>query len=238
MAPACGDAARPATLPPLREETTPRRDAGRDGPEGSPPGDGSSDATDVSAALSDVGDAGMNDGSPDLGPDSLAPEDGAGDAPDGPREDAGPEDAPATPGALDALDAPEAADAADALAAEDAPPGDASPCPEDAVELGPVEGFPAGSWSLVVAARTVVGRDARGLFAFTAVCTHSGCVVDSPAADGTSTCPCHGSRFDGQGSVLRGPAKAPLGHLALILCGRTLYVRPRVPVSRETRLAV
>ncbi|MBI5516742.1 MAG: Rieske 2Fe-2S domain-containing protein [Deltaproteobacteria bacterium] len=126
----------------------------------------------------------------------------------------------------------------DALAAEDTAPSDALPCPEDAVELGPVEGFPAGSWSLVVAARTVVGRDARGLFAFTAVCTHSGCVVDSPAADGISTCPCHGSRFDGQGSVLRGPAKASLGHLALLLCGRTLYVRPRVPVSRETRLAV
>lgn len=43
------------------------------------------------------------------------------------------------------------------------------------------------------------------------ICTHLGCTVTA-AADGFH-CPCHGSRFDRQGMVLRGPATVPLQNL-------------------------
>jgi Rieske Fe-S protein len=49
--------------------------------------------------------------------------------------------------------------------------------------------------------------------AYSMVCTHQGChttivsLVDIPQA---FTCACHGSRFDENGQVLRGPASAPL----------------------------
>jgi len=41
-------------------------------------------------------------------------------------------------------------------------------------------------------------------------CTHLGCALEVDRAVGQIACPCHGSRFDLQGQVLRGPAAAPL----------------------------
>lgn len=62
-----------------------------------------------------------------------------------------------------------------------------------------------------------VCRDAGGLFALTAVCTHSGCNV--LAGPGVFDCPCHGSQFAFDGALRRGPAGAPLAHFGLCLDG-------------------
>lgn len=44
-----------------------------------------------------------------------------------------------------------------------------------------------------------------------AVCTHFGCTVDWNPTEQAFLCPCHGSRFDGMGQVLDGPANRALG---------------------------
>jgi len=45
-------------------------------------------------------------------------------------------------------------------------------------------------------------------------CTHQGCTVLLPASGGaTLDCPCHGSRFTLQGTVVNGPAARPLQDL-------------------------
>ena len=43
-----------------------------------------------------------------------------------------------------------------------------------------------------------------------AVCTHLGCTVQWKQEKGEFACPCHGSRFREDGSVLGGPAPRPL----------------------------
>lgn len=57
-------------------------------------------------------------------------------------------------------------------------------------------------------ARIAVIREKGELYALDLVCTHLGCTL-SVTPDGL-ICPCHGSSFDRQGMVLKGPADRPL----------------------------
>ena len=43
-----------------------------------------------------------------------------------------------------------------------------------------------------------------------AVCTHLGCVVPWNPAENKFMCPCHGSQYNNQGKVVRGPAPLSL----------------------------
>lgn len=56
-----------------------------------------------------------------------------------------------------------------------------------------------------------LSRDSEGeLHAVSATCTHMGCTVTWNNAESTWDCPCHGSRFAPDGTVLHGPALRPL----------------------------
>lgn len=48
------------------------------------------------------------------------------------------------------------------------------------------------------------------LKAFSAVCPHLGCIVQWNADEKSFDCPCHGSRFDTEGTVINGPSAADL----------------------------
>ncbi|HXF72532.1 MAG TPA: universal stress protein [Actinomycetota bacterium] len=74
-------------------------------------------------------------------------------------------------------------------------------------DLGPGRGglVDAGGRTLAV----YVGEDGR-TYELSPRCTHMGCTVGWNASDRTWDCPCHGSRFRFDGSVLRGPAVRPL----------------------------
>lgn len=91
--------------------------------------------------------------------------------------------------------------------------------PAEPVELGAAAEVPVGGAKLYREKKLVVSCPAEGQYkAFSAQCTHAGCVLDK-IVEGEGNCPCHGSRFDvTTGKVLRGPAAEPL---------------PAVPVKAE-----
>ncbi len=96
--------------------------------------------------------------------------------------------------------------------------------------LAAASAIPVGSGTVV--GDTVITQPQPGVFeGFVARCTHAGCVLSVGAAGpatsdkvsgATIDCPCHGSRFGLDGTVLRGPAMAPLTPVAVKVQGNQI----------------
>jgi Rieske Fe-S protein len=82
---------------------------------------------------------------------------------------------------------------------------------------------PVGGCFVVAAAKVVLTQPAKGDFkAFSAVCTHQGCAVES-STEGDIPCPCHGSTFSLEdGSPLSGPASAALAPVEITVDGDSI----------------
>jgi nitrite reductase/ring-hydroxylating ferredoxin subunit len=80
--------------------------------------------------------------------------------------------------------------------------------------------IPVGSAVIVADRQVVVSQPAAGQFkAFTAICTHQGCLV-SDVQGQTIVCNCHGSKFNAtDGSVAGGPAGRPLKEVGIVVEG-------------------
>jgi cytochrome b6-f complex iron-sulfur subunit len=87
------------------------------------------------------------------------------------------------------------------------------PPPPTDFDLGPASNYAPGSRTLRPEIPAVVLRTTSGFTALSLVCTHLGCTVGSKPEG--FACPCHGSRFDIQGRVTRGPAAKPLRPLGV-----------------------
>ena len=60
--------------------------------------------------------------------------------------------------------------------------------------------------------------------ALSAKCTHLGCTVAFEQAKDFFYCNCHGSEYDINGKVIRGPASLPLQEYAVSISGSNIYV--------------
>jgi Rieske Fe-S protein len=84
----------------------------------------------------------------------------------------------------------------------------------------------------------VVLLDAGGVYAMTTICTHAGCDMrDNGNVDSSGLgCNCHGSSFDANGAVTRGPARQALKHYAVeIDSAGEMTVRGDQIVAASTR---
>ncbi|MFN7926067.1 MAG: ubiquinol-cytochrome c reductase iron-sulfur subunit [Bryobacteraceae bacterium] len=106
--------------------------------------------------------------------------------------------------------------------------------PSKTFKLTLPESLPAGE-AFVPAGRAVaVFRDGEGIFAISTTCTHLGCVV-KPNPEGFE-CPCHGSRFDTTGGVVKGPAPRALPWLQVRVSGNEIQIDEGKAVPSGTKV--
>jgi nitrite reductase/ring-hydroxylating ferredoxin subunit len=109
------------------------------------------------------------------------------------------------------------------------------------VAAGNINSVPVGYLSFVGGKPVVLGRDANGLYALSAICTHQQCDMSrdgSISGDGI-VCACHGSHFSATGAAESGPAHSPLDHYAVELAANgSITVHAGVIVSAATRTPV
>ena len=85
--------------------------------------------------------------------------------------------------------------------------------------------IPVGSGKIFTSEKVVVTQPTSNDFkAFSAVCTHMGCIV-STISNGTIDCPCHGSQYSiSTGAVVGGPAPSPLPSQAITVTGSNIFL--------------
>lgn len=110
------------------------------------------------------------------------------------------------------------------------------PSPSKRFAVALPESLPEGEAFVPPGRSVALYRENGGVYALSIVCTHLGCIVKQ-APDGFH-CPCHGSRFAHDGSVVKGPAPAPLPRLAVTRSDDTTFVvdEGRI-VARDSELA-
>jgi menaquinol-cytochrome c reductase iron-sulfur subunit len=122
------------------------------------------------------------------------------------------------------------------------------------VKLGLPAEFPDGM-KFLPEQRLFVFREGKVFHAISAVCTHLGCTVRAEALPQAETmevggapmrvthrfaCPCHGSKYTGDGNVTSGPAPKALAwyHLSVSADDGQLEVDLASEVDRDFRLTV
>jgi cytochrome b6-f complex iron-sulfur subunit len=122
------------------------------------------------------------------------------------------------------------------------------------VKVGMPNDFPDGM-KFLPDQRLFVFREGNVFHAVSAVCTHLGCTVRAEALSQPETktvdgkplklthrflCPCHGSKYNGDGTNVSGPAPRPLAwyHLTVAPEDGQLVVDLARPVDRDFRLTL
>jgi cytochrome b6-f complex iron-sulfur subunit len=109
------------------------------------------------------------------------------------------------------------------------------------IDAGNVADVPVGTVSVVSGASVAIAHDEGGLYAMTLICPHDNCdmEVDGTVSADSIVCTCHGSEFDGNGAVLKGPANTPLEHYEVTVdSAGAITINADKVVDASTRTAV
>lgn len=89
--------------------------------------------------------------------------------------------------------------------------------PPASFRVGTPDDYPVDSVTYLADKEVYIVRTPMGFYAESAICTHLGCITQWKTELGLVACPCHGSRFKRDGTVVQGPAPRPLPHFAMRL---------------------
>ena len=83
-----------------------------------------------------------------------------------------------------------------------------------------------GSKKVIVAGSAILLiRQPSGYKAFSAICTHLGCIVDWESQKKEIVCPCHAGVFDVEGRNVAGPPPRPLPAYTVSVANGKIYVK-------------
>ena len=82
------------------------------------------------------------------------------------------------------------------------------PTPPSEFDIGPAANYPLNSHTILAHIPAILIHDQKGLRAISLACTHLGCTIEQ--RNFGFECPCHSSRYDINGKVLKGPASRDL----------------------------
>lgn len=85
------------------------------------------------------------------------------------------------------------------------------PTPPSDFDIGPASGYRLNSRTVIAHIPAIVIHDKNGLRALSLTCSHLGCTIEQ--RNFGFECPCHSSRYDPNGAVLKGPSTADLRKL-------------------------
>lgn len=99
-----------------------------------------------------------------------------------------------------------------------------TPTPETGTVIAKLVDFPVGSTKGFTSAdgtSAMLFRTKAGVYAYSTVCTHQGCIVALDQATNLLNCPCHGAQFDpaNGGAAIAGPVKIPLPKINVAIKG-------------------
>jgi Rieske Fe-S protein len=110
-----------------------------------------------------------------------------------------------------------------APAAAPAPDTAAAPAAATVQAIARTADIPVGSG--VIVDDVVITQPAEGQFnGFSAICTHAGCTV-AEVVGASINCPCHGSSFNLDGTVAKGPASRPLDAKGIVVQGDSIALK-------------
>jgi len=95
------------------------------------------------------------------------------------------------------------------------------------VLAGTLADIPLGTGKVVAMGSkpTIVVNTAQGVAAYSAICTHLGCIVMFDDLSSTIACPCHDGRFSpANGAVVSGPPPAPLPAVTVSVEGDQIFL--------------
>jgi cytochrome b6-f complex iron-sulfur subunit len=108
--------------------------------------------------------------------------------------------------------------------------------PPTSFRVGTPDDYPVNSVTYFADQKVYFIRTAAGFFAESAVCTHLGCITQWHPEANLIECPCHGSRYKRDGTVVHGPAPRALPHFSVRLMPDGTLMVDKLDIVKESQV--